>query len=98
MITDSDFQYADWLLNEWARWVKSEYMGTSLDRRKSTGHPLMDDTTCLAIDMSIARCDESTRKLIKRIYLWNDLSISPEVLKRYIEEFMRAYHAHVEAA
>lgn len=98
MITESDFHYADWLLNEWARWVKSEFMGTSLCRSKSDGHPLMDDETCLAIDMAVAACEPQTKKILKRLYLWRDVSIEPELLKRYIEDFMRAYHARSQAA
>lgn len=98
MITDSDFHYADWLLSEWARWVKSEFMGTSLSRSKGKGHPLMDDATCLSIDMAVARCEPATKKIIKRLYLWRDISIEPDVLKHYIEDFMRAYHARSEAA
>ncbi|EMM8493365.1 hypothetical protein [Pseudomonas aeruginosa] len=96
MITDSDFHYADWLLIEWARWVKSEFMGTSLDKKASVrSAPILDDETGLAVDRAISRCDQSTRKIIKRVYLWQDISIEKSVLRRYISDFMGAYYRDV---
>lgn len=96
MISESDFNYADWLLNEWARWVKSEFMGTSLDKKDRSGSaPILDDETGLAVDRAIARCDQSTRKMLKRVYLWQDISIAKDVLRRYIQDFMGAFYRDV---
>lgn len=90
-MTNSDFHYAEWLLVEWARWVKSEYIGGALDRGRVGRVRLIDDETGLAVDMAIARSEEGTRKVLKRAYLWCDISISRQHLCRYLSEFLRNY-------
>lgn len=91
---DADFHYCDWLLNEWARWVKSEFIGSSLSKSKSAGSRLIDDETALATDMAIARCEPSTRKLIKRVYLWRDISVSEAILAMHLRGFRQEYSRH----
>ncbi|MGF6694771.1 hypothetical protein M2318_004860 [Metapseudomonas resinovorans] len=91
-MTEGDFNYADWLLSEWARWVKSEYIGEGLGKGRSGLAPTLDDETGLSVDMAIARCEPSVRKLIKRVYLWRDISISKEALRAYLKDFMRAFY------
>lgn len=91
---DADFHYCDWLLNEWARWVKSEFIGTSLAKSSTKGGRLLDDETALATDMAIARCEPSTRKLIKRVYLWRDISVSEAILSLHLRGFSREYNQY----
>ncbi|WP_312964575.1 hypothetical protein [Stutzerimonas kunmingensis] len=92
MISEGDFFYADFLLTEWARWVKSEFVGTSLEKPTASLGACLDDETGLAVDMAIARCEDSVRKTIKRVYLWRDMSIDKAILRKYLSDFMRTYH------
>lgn len=88
---DADFAYSDWLLTEWARWVRSEFVGSSLSKAKAGASRLLDDETALQVDMAIARCEPSTRKLIKRVYLWRDISISEAILAMHVRGFTKEY-------
>ncbi len=96
-MTDADFAYSDWLLTEWARWVRSEFVGSSLSRARGTGGRLINDDTALQVDMAIARCESPTRKLIKRVYLWRDISVSEAILAAHIRDFTKEY-MHRDAA
>jgi hypothetical protein len=91
---DADFHYSDWLLTEWARWVRSEFIGSSLTKSKGVGARLINDDTALAVDMAIAKCSDSTRKLIKRVYLWRDISISEAVLAMHLRSFTQEYNRY----
>lgn len=91
---DADFHYCDWLLNEWARWVKSEFIGSSLSKTSPSGGRLIGDETALATDMAIARCEPATRKLIKRAYLWKDISVSEAVLAMHLRAFSQEYNRY----
>lgn len=95
MISEEQFNYYDLLLMEWGRWVRSEYIGNSLAKfSTSIGTPINDDDA-LAIDLAVARCNEGTRKLIKRVYLWRDITIDARILKQHINDFVKEYSRDV---
>lgn len=96
-MTDADFAYSDWLLTEWARWVRSEFIGSSLSKSGRAGARLISDDTAIQVDMAIARCEASTRKLIKRVYLWRDISVSEAILAMHVRGFTKEY-MHRDAA
>lgn len=95
MISDEEFNYCDLLLIEWGKWVRSEYVGDSLAKFVSGMGSSLKDEEALLVDTAIARCDEPVRKMIKRVYLWRDISIDERILKQYIEEFSKEYHKDV---
>jgi len=71
--------------------VRSEYIGVSVSRSPAGLKPVLDDDTGIAVDQAIARCEAPTRKMIKRVYLYRNISITPLVLNVYLEEFDRSY-------
>lgn len=95
MISDAQFNYYDLLLVEWGKWVRSEYTGDNLAKFTSGLGSALTDDEALAIDLALARSDESVRKLIKRVYLWRDISIDARILKQHIEEFAKEYKKDV---
>ena len=92
MISEADFNYYDLLLVEWGKWVRSEYMGDNLAKFTAGIGSSLSDEEGLQIDRVIAKCADPIKKMIKRVYLWRDVSIDTRVLKQYIGEFYKEYH------